>query len=90
MALPRLRFLCTWLLILANLAAALIQLTAKGCAHGLAAHAGINIVALHNHMIGEEPTLYFTHFWGKGPAADLAKAIKSALDAQKSADKATH
>jgi Domain of Unknown Function (DUF1259) len=43
---------------------------------------GIHIVALHNHMIGEEPAFYFTHFWGKGPAEQLAKGIKSALDAQ--------
>jgi hypothetical protein len=47
--------------------------------------AGINIVALHNHMIGEQPALYFTHFWGKGSAADLAKGVKAALDAQKEA-----
>src|SRR5438270_11817881 len=45
--------------------------------------AGINLVALHNHMIGEEPAFYFTHFWGKGPAVELAKGIKSALDAQR-------
>jgi hypothetical protein len=47
--------------------------------------AGINIVALHNHMIGEQPAIYFTHFWGKGPSQDLAKGVKSALDAQKEA-----
>src|SRR5204862_6974684 len=34
--------------------------------------AGIHIVALHNHMAGEQPAFYFTHFWGKGPAAELA------------------
>ena len=34
---------------------------------------GIHIVALHNHMIGEQPAFYFTHFWGKGPHEDLAK-----------------
>lgn len=45
----------------------------------------IHIVALHNHMIGEEPVFYFTHFWGKGPAKELAKAIKAALDAQEMA-----
>src|SRR5205814_2482777 len=45
--------------------------------------AGIHIVALHNHMIGEQPAFYFTHFWGKGPARDLATGIRSALDAQK-------
>ncbi len=43
---------------------------------------GIHIVALHNHMIGEEPAFYFTHYWGKGPVDELAKAIRAALDAQ--------
>jgi hypothetical protein len=47
--------------------------------------AGIHIVALHNHMVGEQPAFYFTHFWGKGPAAELAKGVKAALDAQKEA-----
>ncbi len=47
--------------------------------------ANIHIVALHNHMTGEQPALYFTHFWGKGPAAELARGFKSALDAQKDA-----
>jgi hypothetical protein len=40
------------------------------------------IVALHNHMIGEEPRVVFLHFWGTGPAADLARGLRSALDAQ--------
>src|SRR5207248_10970294 len=44
--------------------------------------ADIHIVALHNHMVGEQPAYYFTHFWGKGPAKDLARGLKSALDAQ--------
>jgi hypothetical protein len=44
--------------------------------------AGIHIVALHNHMVGEQPAFYFTHFWGKGPAAELARGVRSALDAQ--------
>jgi len=42
----------------------------------------IHIVALHNHMIGDEPTFYFTHFWGQGPPEKLAHAIKAALDEQ--------
>jgi hypothetical protein len=46
---------------------------------------GIHIVALHNHMAGEQPAFYFTHFWGKGPAADLARGVRAALDAQKQA-----
>jgi hypothetical protein len=45
--------------------------------------ADIHIVALHNHMVGEQPAYYFTHFWGKGPARELAKGLRSALDAQK-------
>jgi len=44
--------------------------------------AGIHIVALHNHMIGEQPVFYFTHFWSKGPAQNLANGFKSALDVQ--------
>lgn len=43
---------------------------------------GIHIVALHNHMIGTRPDFYFTHFWGKGKAADLARGFRAALDAQ--------
>jgi hypothetical protein len=49
--------------------------------------ANIHVVALHNHMVGEQPAFYFTHFWGKGPAADLARGVKSALDAQQGAAK---
>lgn len=41
---------------------------------------GIHGVALHNHMSGEEPAFYFTHFWGKGPAEKLAAGVKAALD----------
>jgi hypothetical protein len=52
--------------------------------------AGIHIVALHNHMIGEQPTFYFTHFWGKGKAEDLTKGLKAALDAQKQAGTGKH
>jgi hypothetical protein len=50
--------------------------------------ANIHIVALHNHMIGEQPAFIFTHFWGKGPAAELAQGVKSALAAQAAAGKA--
>ncbi|MFK2918874.1 DUF1259 domain-containing protein [Dyella koreensis] len=49
--------------------------------------AGIHVVALHNHMMGEEPNFYFTHFWGKGRATDLARGFRAALDAQATVDK---
>jgi hypothetical protein len=45
--------------------------------------ADIHIVALHNHMVGEQPAFYFTHFWGKGPARELARGLRSAMDAQR-------
>ena len=44
--------------------------------------AGIHIVALHNHMVGEQPAFYFTHFWGKGSTKELAEGLKAALEAQ--------
>jgi hypothetical protein len=43
---------------------------------------GINIVAIHQHMTGENPRYLFLHYWGKGKAIDLAKSVKKALDAQ--------
>jgi Domain of Unknown Function (DUF1259) len=46
----------------------------------------LNIVALHNHMVGEKPAIYFTHFWAKGPVSDLAKAFRATLDAQANAN----
>lgn len=42
--------------------------------------AGIQIVAIHNHMVGESPRMMFLHYWGTGKAADLARGVRSALD----------
>jgi hypothetical protein len=44
--------------------------------------AGMNIVAIHHHMTGETPRMLFLHYWGRGPAAALARGLKAALDAQ--------
>jgi rhodanese-related sulfurtransferase len=44
--------------------------------------AGVNIVAIHHHMIHETPRYVFLHYWGRGKAADLAKAIKLARGEQ--------
>ena len=41
--------------------------------------AGINIVAIHSHMTHEQPRMLFFHYWGRGKAAELAAAVKSAL-----------
>jgi hypothetical protein len=45
--------------------------------------AGINVVAIHNHVENESPRIVFLHYWGVGPTNDLAKGVKSALDTQK-------
>lgn len=44
---------------------------------------GINIVAIHHHMTQEKPRILFLHYWGRGKAVDLAKAVKAALIIQK-------
>lgn len=44
---------------------------------------GIAITALHSHMLGEEPRLYFMHFWADADAAKLATALRLALDQMK-------
>ena len=45
-------------------------------------HANLNVVAIHNHMTHEEPRIMFLHYWGKGPADELARAVKAARDTQ--------
>lgn len=47
--------------------------------------AGINVVAIHSHMTGETPHVVFLHYWGIGPAVQLARGLRSALDAQAAA-----
>ncbi len=41
---------------------------------------GIEVASLHNHMLDEEPRVFFMHFWAYGDAAALAKGLKAALD----------
>jgi len=41
--------------------------------------AGINVVAIHNHMTGENPRMMFLHYWGVGATEALAKGLKAAL-----------
>jgi Domain of Unknown Function (DUF1259) len=40
---------------------------------------GIEVTALHNHMLREEPRLFFMHFWGVDEAGRLAEGLKAAL-----------
>src|SRR6516162_8547263 len=41
---------------------------------------GLEVVAIHNHMIGPQPTIIFLHYWGQGPVDKLAGGFKAALD----------
>lgn len=45
----------------------------------LRAH-GIEVVAIHHHMTTTQPTVYFLHYWGHGPAQKLATGVRAALD----------
>ena len=44
--------------------------------------AGINVVAIHNHMTGESPRIVFLHYWGVGSTERLARGLKAALNTQ--------
>ena len=44
----------------------------------LGAH-GIEVTALHSHMLRETPRLFFMHFWGLGDPAKIAEGLKAAL-----------
>lgn len=41
---------------------------------------GIDVEAMHNHMLMDEPHLYFMHFWANDDALKLARGLRSALD----------
>jgi len=43
----------------------------------------LSVVAIHHHMTGVEPTVVFLHYYGTGPAAQLARGVRAALDQQK-------
>jgi hypothetical protein len=45
---------------------------------------GIEVTALHSHMLDEEPRLFFMHFWANDDAVTLAKGLRAALDQTKS------
>jgi hypothetical protein len=40
---------------------------------------GLDVVAIHHHMTDTNPTIYFVHYWGTGPADKLATGFKAAL-----------
>lgn len=41
---------------------------------------GIEVVAVHNHMVHEKPRIFFLHYWGVGNAEKLARGLRAALN----------
>jgi hypothetical protein len=41
---------------------------------------GVEVLAIHNHLIGETPRILYLHFAGKGAAPEVAKTLKAALE----------
>lgn len=41
---------------------------------------GIEVVAVHNHMVHEQPRIFYLHYWGTGNAEQLANGLKAALN----------
>jgi hypothetical protein len=41
---------------------------------------GIEVTAVHSHMLDEQPRLYFLHFWANDDAVKLAKGLRAAID----------
>jgi hypothetical protein len=41
---------------------------------------GIDVTALHNHMLDDQPRVFFMHFWANDDAGKLAKGLRAALD----------
>ncbi len=41
---------------------------------------GLQVVAIHHHMTGTQPTIFFLHYWGTGPTDKLALGFKATLD----------
>jgi hypothetical protein len=42
--------------------------------------AGIQVTAIHSHMLNEQPRLFFMHFWANDDAVKLARSLRAALD----------
>jgi hypothetical protein len=41
---------------------------------------GIEVVAVHNHMVHEQPRIFFLHYWGVGKVENLARGFRAALN----------
>ena len=44
---------------------------------------GTYLTAVHNHMLDEDPRIFFLHYWGTGPAVKLAETVREAFNEAK-------
>lgn len=58
---------------------AMLEKEVDGVIQGLVSH-GIEVTAVHNHMVTEKPKIFFLHFWGVDTPANLARGLRAALD----------
>lgn len=58
---------------------AMLQSEVNGVIKTLRAH-NLEVVAVHNHMLGDDPHMIFLHYYGRGNAATLAHGFRAALD----------
>jgi hypothetical protein len=58
---------------------AMLENEVKPVLEALRGH-NLSVVAMHHHMINARPVVIFLHYWGQGPAAELAIGVRAALD----------
>jgi hypothetical protein len=58
---------------------AMLQSEVNGVIKTLRQH-NLEVVAVHNHMLGDDPHMIFLHYYGRGNAATLAQGFRAALD----------
>lgn len=58
---------------------AMLEQEVDGVIRELVSH-GIEVTAVHNHMVTEKPKIFFLHFWGVDAPANLARGLRAALD----------
>ena len=57
---------------------AMLESEVNGILKALRQHQ-LDVVAIHQHMFGTQPQIMFLHYWGTGPATQLAEGFKAAL-----------
>jgi len=58
---------------------AMLESEVNAVIHALREH-NLEVVAVHQHMLEEQPRIIFLHYYGRGPALTLAEGFRAALD----------